>query len=73
VEVTAILQALNQQSLTIVLVTHEPDIAEYTSRQITFRDGHLTKNESVARPRDAQAEWAAIANRKPNEDFDSEK
>jgi len=56
-EVMAILQALNQQGLTIVLVTHEPDIAEYTSRQITFRDGRLVRDEPVTNPRDAQQEW----------------
>ncbi len=61
VEVMAILQALNQQGLTIVLVTHEPDIAAYTSRQITFRDGRLVRDEPVAQPRDAQAEWAVLA------------
>lgn len=60
VEVMAILQALNQHGLTIVLVTHEPDIAEYASRQITFRDGRLVRDEPVANPRDAQAEWAVI-------------
>jgi putative ABC transport system ATP-binding protein len=69
VEVMAILQALNQRGLTIVLVTHEPDIAEYASRQITFRDGRLVRDEPVAHPRDAQAEWAILANRKPDEDF----
>lgn len=68
VEVMAILQALNQQGLTIVLVTHEPDIAEYTSRQITFRDGRLVRDEPVTHPRDAQAEWVAIANHNPDED-----
>ncbi len=57
VEVMAMLQALNQQGLTIVLVTHEPDIAEYSSRQITFRDGRLVRDEPVAQPRDAQREW----------------
>jgi putative ABC transport system ATP-binding protein len=67
VEVMAILQALNQQGLTIVLVTHEPDIAEYASRQITFRDGRLVRDEPVTHPRDAQAEWAAIANQDPDE------
>jgi len=61
VEVMAILQALNQHGLTIVLVTHEPDIAEYASRQITFRDGRLVRDEPVANPRDAQTEWAVIA------------
>ena len=61
IEVMAILQALNQQGLTIVLVTHEPDIAEYTSRRVTFRDGRLLRDEPVQSPRDAQAEWAALA------------
>ncbi len=58
-EVMAILQLLNQQGITIILVTHEPDIAEFTSRQVTFRDGRLLRDEPVLNPRDAQAEWAA--------------
>ncbi len=65
VEVMAILQALNQQGLTIVLVTHEPDIAEYATRQITFRDGRLLRDEPVLHPRDAQAEWAVLAPQDP--------
>jgi putative ABC transport system ATP-binding protein len=69
VQIMAILQALNQQGLTIVLVTHEPDIAEYTTRQVTFRDGRLVRDEPVAHPRDAQAEWAVLATQNPDEDF----
>jgi putative ABC transport system ATP-binding protein len=61
VEIMAILQLLNQQGLTIVLVTHEPDIAQYTSRRVTFRDGRLIRDEPVQSPRDALAEWAALA------------
>ena len=61
IEVMAILQLLNQQGLTIVLVTHEPDIAEYTSRRITFRDGRLIQDEPVQSLRDAQVEWVALA------------
>jgi putative ABC transport system ATP-binding protein len=45
VEVIAILQALNEQGLTIVLVTHEPDIALYTKRQVVFRDGRVIRDE----------------------------
>lgn len=67
VEVMAILQALNQQGLTIVLVTHEPDIAAYTSRQISFRDGRLVRDEPVAQPRDAIAEWAVLSQQKPDD------
>ncbi len=40
-EVMALLQALNREGITIVLVTHEPDIADHASRTITFRDGHV--------------------------------
>jgi putative ABC transport system ATP-binding protein len=55
VEIMDILQALNnEQGLTIVLVTHEPDIAQYSKRTLEFRDGKLRKdtlvqNRSIAR------------------------
>jgi putative ABC transport system ATP-binding protein len=68
VEIMAVLQALNQRGLTIVLVTHEPDIAAYTSRQVAFRDGRLVRDEPVAQPRDAQAEWMALAAQNPDEE-----
>jgi putative ABC transport system ATP-binding protein len=39
-EIMGILQALNaQQEITIVVVTHEPDIAQYAERIIVFKDG----------------------------------
>jgi putative ABC transport system ATP-binding protein len=41
VEIMAILQRLNQAGATIVLVTHEPDIAEYCTRTVVFKDGSL--------------------------------
>jgi len=50
VEVMEIFQKLNRDGLTIVLVTHEPDIANFTQRQIVFRDGHIKRDEVVARP-----------------------
>ncbi len=48
VEVMEILQGLNNQGLTILLVTHEPDIAEYATRQIIFRDGKVRSDHPVA-------------------------
>ena len=69
VEIMAALQALNRQGLTVVLVTHEPDIAEYTTRQVVFRDGRLVRDDPVTHPRDAQAEWAVLATQNPDEDF----
>jgi len=69
VQIMAVLQALNQQGLTIVLVTHEPDIAEYTTRQVFFRDGRLMRDEPVQSPRDAQADWVTLAQQNPDENF----
>jgi putative ABC transport system ATP-binding protein len=48
VEIMDILQTLNnEQGLTIVLVTHEPDIAQYSKRTLEFRDGKLRKDTIV--------------------------
>ena len=52
VEILALLQRLNRDGLTIVLVTHEPDIATYASRRLVFRDGRLRSDEHVT-PLDA--------------------
>ena len=67
VEIMAVLQALNDQGLTIVLVTHEPDIAAYARRQVGFRDGRLVRDEPVAEPRSAQEEWKALVNARATE------
>jgi putative ABC transport system ATP-binding protein len=56
VEIMDIFQQLNEQGLTVVLVTHEHDIAQYAKRNIIFRDGKIRKDELVAnRPRAADA------------------
>jgi putative ABC transport system ATP-binding protein len=52
VEIMEIFQNLNDKGLTIVLVTHENDIAQYAKRVLVFRDGKIRKDESVVnRPR----------------------
>src|SRR5919199_5827997 len=52
VEIMAVLQALNDRGLTIVLVTHEHDIAQFAKRVVVFRDGRIRKDEPVLeRPR----------------------
>ena len=43
-EVMALLQRLNREGITIVLVTHEPDMAAHASRTITFRDGRVVSD-----------------------------
>ncbi|PKB80668.1 MAG: macrolide ABC transporter ATP-binding protein [SAR202 cluster bacterium Io17-Chloro-G9] len=53
-EILAILQGLNQQEgLTVIIVTHEPDIAAATRRIISVRDGELIGDEPVPGPRQA--------------------
>jgi len=55
VEIMQVFQTLNEtDNLTIILVTHEPDIADYARRIITFRDGHVTHDQPVARRRVAR-------------------
>jgi putative ABC transport system ATP-binding protein len=55
VEIMDIFQGLNDQGLTIVLVTHEHDISQYAKRVLIFRDGKIRKDEiNVARPRAAE-------------------
>ena len=60
IEILALLQRLNRQGLTIVLVTHERDIATYASRVLVFRDGRLLSDERRPAPEDAAAALAAL-------------
>jgi len=53
-EIVAVLQALHRSGLTIVLVTHEPDIARHARRTLLFRDGQLISDDAVAVPLDAR-------------------
>lgn len=46
-EIMALLQDLNEQGKTIVFVTHEADIARFTTRNVVFSDGHIIREEPV--------------------------
>jgi len=59
VEIMALLQQLNRTGMTIVVVTHERDIADYASRLIMFRDGRVKSDERQA-AHDAAADLAAL-------------
>jgi putative ABC transport system ATP-binding protein len=61
IEVMGIFQRLNQErGITVVLITHEMDIAEYGTRTVTFRDGQVVADKAVTRRRQAQDELAAL-------------
>jgi len=53
-EIMAVFQELNREGVTIVLVTHEPDIAEHTKRVVKFRDGFLIEDSLIINPIDAR-------------------
>jgi putative ABC transport system ATP-binding protein len=55
-EIMAIFQRLNREGRTILLVTHEREIAEHAKRIVRFRDGKVIADEPIANPRDALRE-----------------
>src|ERR1700704_2353396 len=61
IEVMDIFQRLNRErGITVLLITHEHDIAEYGTRIVTFRDGHVVSDHPVMRRRHAEEELAAL-------------
>ena len=61
IEVMGLFQRLNQErGITIVLITHEHDIAEYGTRTVAFRDGKVVADKPVAQRRDAVEELANL-------------
>lgn len=59
-EIIALFQELNRHGKTVIIVTHEPDIAEHCKRIIRFRDGRVVSDEEVAKPLDAQEVLRAL-------------
>jgi putative ABC transport system ATP-binding protein len=53
-DIMAVFQELNREGVTIIIVTHEPDIAAHTKRTIRFRDGSIISDEKVDNPVDAR-------------------
>ncbi len=50
IEIMALFQELNERGMTIVLVTHDPDVAQHASRILRMRDGKVSSDERVAQP-----------------------
>jgi putative ABC transport system ATP-binding protein len=67
VEVMALFQELNAQGITIVLVTHEPEVASYAKRIVEVRDGRIRKDHPVLDRRDAAADLTKL-DEAPDED-----
>jgi putative ABC transport system ATP-binding protein len=61
VEVLALFQQLNDAGITMLIVTHEHDIARYTRRIVELRDGHVVRDEPVRDRHDATRDLAALA------------
>jgi putative ABC transport system ATP-binding protein len=53
-EIMALLQELNAQAMTVVLVTHEADVARFARRVLRFLDGRIMADETIAAPEDAR-------------------
>ena len=60
VEVMALFQELNDQGITVILVTHDPDIASYARRIVEIRDGLIIRDVPVTERRDAGKDLAAL-------------
>ena len=59
-EVLAVFQRLHRQGRTMIVVTHDPAVAEHAQRIIVLKDGRLAEDRPVKQPRDAEAELAAL-------------
>jgi len=69
VEVMEIFQRLNRQSgMTLILVTHEPDIADYADRVVVFKDGRIKSDYQIESPRNAAEELKLL----PAVEFDED-
>jgi len=60
VEVMVLIQELNDQGITVVIVTHEPDVSRYAKRIIELRDGHILRDHPIEKRRSAAADLAAL-------------
>jgi putative ABC transport system ATP-binding protein len=65
VEIMSLFQRLNREGITIVVVTHEPEIASFARRILRFRDGRLMDDEVVEKPKQAERILAEIPHELP--------
>lgn len=60
VEVMSLFQELNDQGITILIVTHEPEVAQYAKRVVEMRDGRIIRDHAVANRHNAAADLALL-------------
>lgn len=60
VDVMSLFQELNEQGITIILVTHEPDVAQYARRIVEMRDGRIIRDVPVTDRHNAKADLASM-------------
>jgi putative ABC transport system ATP-binding protein len=60
VDIMGVFQKLNDQGMTIVMVTHELDIAQYTKRMVVMRDGKVVSDSPVVRRLNAESEMRRL-------------
>ncbi len=61
IEVMAIFQRLHHDGRTIIMVTHDREVAEHADRVIVLDDGQIAEDETISQPRNAEAELAALS------------
>ena len=72
IEIMAIFQRLNREKgITMIVVTHDPDVAIYSNRLIHFKDGRLQLDERLAAPHDARKDLEALPAEQPEETVSS--
>jgi putative ABC transport system ATP-binding protein len=64
IDVMALFQELNAHGITIVLVTHEPDVAQYAQRLVTLRDGLITQDNAIRNRRNAAQDLQKVRREK---------
>ena len=62
VEIMGVFQDLNERGITIIMVTHEPDIASYARRDVVMRDGLVQSDRAVTQRFDAKIEAQKLMN-----------
>ncbi|MEO8662318.1 MAG: ABC transporter ATP-binding protein [Bryobacteraceae bacterium] len=68
IEVMAIFQKLNRKDgITMIVVTHDPDVAAYANRSLHFKDGKLQLDERIEHPSDAQKDLQMLPPEEPEE------